>query len=374
MTSNVLEMPLKYFRTTIAQGTPGVDREGGEFGFGVIRGASIITQGEALGHDMWIDGEFLAAVTAAIDTSATGIKARFTHPGLSSDGLGQYLGKVRNARLRGKQVIADLHFAESSTKTPDGNLADYVMTLAEETPEDFGISIVFDVDAEAMQAFTETNTQGGRYVSPDEDNKENYPHARMRDLRAADVVDTPAANPSGLFHREQQAAVDAEGLMSFALGLSDEHPTLQALSVDADRVKASVARFLSRHGLMIVKESDMATDSPAGAEPATIPQPTREEFAAECKRFIAAFGAKGGEWFADGKSFSECQGLMLQHLQESLAAKDVQIAELQSRLAAIDLGENEPAKFGDAAPAEKPKANNLRSGFASRISINGSHN
>jgi hypothetical protein len=361
--SSILEQPLKFLRARVATGEPSVERDGGLYGFGVIRGVSIITQGEALGHDMWIDTEFLQSVSDAANAKNAGLKARFTHPGLSGDGLGTMLGKVTDARVSGSQVVGDLHFIESATKTPDGNLADYVMTLAEDTPEDFGLSIVFSVDPEQMAAHSEANTFNGRFVSPDEHNKDNYPHARMSQLRAVDVVDEPAANPDGLFHRKQEAAAEADAVMSYALGLSSERPTVQALGIDADRVKAAVHRFLSRNNLEVV---EMAETTPQG-DPA--PQPTREQFAAECKRFIAAFGQRGGEWFADGKSFDECQALHIEELNAALSAKDSLIAELQGKLAAIDLGEPSPAKFGDATPSTKPKAPGLSGGFASRIRI-----
>jgi hypothetical protein len=369
---SVIDLPLKYFRARTATANASeIDREGGMYGFGVISGASIITRGEALGHDLWVDADFLSDVTAAGNAKHTGLKARFTHPGLSSDGLGTYLGKVHNLRTEGDQVLGDLHFQESATKTPDGNLADYVMQLAEDAPEDFGISIVFDHDIAASELHTLENTQGGRFVSPDEDNKNNYPHARLQQLRAADVVDSPAANPDGLFHREQQIAQDAEGLFEFAFGLSDERPTLQALSVDGDRIKAAVSRFLSRHNLSLVKEAEPMADAVEAPEVPAAPEVTRETFSAELQRFITAFGADGGVWFAEGKSFEDCQSLQLSALRAEVEALTAERDDLQARIAAVDLGESQPEQFGDGTTNEKPQARNLSEGFQSRIRING---
>lgn len=377
---DILNLPLKHFRAKVAKGAETVQRDGGKYGFGVVRGVSIITRGEALGHNLWVDTDFLSDTTAAINSKDVGLKARFTHPGLSSDGLGKYLGKVHDAKTIGDQVFADLHFKESATKTPDGNLASYVMQLAEDAPEDFGVSIVFDHDIAASEAHRLENTESGRFISPDEHNKNNFPHARMESLRAADVVDSPAANPDGLFHRDQLLAQEAESLLSYTLGLSDERPVLSCFDVDADRVSAAVQRFLSRHNLSILKGSDPMPSSTGTPEPAMVPvaitQPTREEFAAECKRYIAAFGQIGGEWFADGKTFSECQQLLLENLKAELAAKDATIEDLQGRLSAVDLGEEVPAGFGDGTAQEKAAARTLREGFASKIRISGrtSHN
>jgi hypothetical protein len=368
---SVIELPLKHFRARTATANASeIDRDGGMYGFGVINGASIITRGEALGHDLWVDADFLSDVTAAGNAKNFGLKARFTHPGLSSDGLGTYLGKVHNLRTEGDQVIGDLHFQESATKTPDGNLAEYVMQLAEDAPEDFGISIVFDHDAAASELHTLENTQGGRFVSPDEDNKNNYPHARLAQLRAADVVDSPAANPDGLFHREQQIAQDAEGLFEFAFGLSDERPTLQALSVDGDRIRAAVSRFLSRHNLSLIQEGEPMAEAVEQPEVPATPQVTREDFAAELQRYLTAFGQQGGEWFAAGKSFEDCQALQLAALREQVESLTAERDDLQARIAAVDLGENEPEEFGDGTTEERPQARNLGEGFANRIRIN----
>jgi hypothetical protein len=369
---SVIELPLKYFRARTATANASeIDRDGGLYGFGVINGASIITRGEALGHDLWVDADFLSDVTAAGNAKNTGLKARFTHPGLSSDGLGTYLGKVHDLRTEGDRVIGDLHFQESATKTPDGNLAEYVMQLAEDAPEDFGISIVFDHDAAASELHTLENTQGGRFVSPDEDNRNNYPHARLQQLRAADVVDSPAANPDGLFHREQQVAQDAERLFSFAFGLSDERPTLQALSVDGDRIRAAVSRFLSRHNLNLIQEGEPMADAVEQPEVPATPQVTREDFAAELQRYLTAFGQQGGEWFAAGKSFEDCQALQLSALREQVEALTAERDELAARIAAVDLGEDEPEQFGDDTGEQKRQARNLSEGFQGRIRITG---
>ena len=225
MPGHTIEKPLKHFRAAIAHGADAVERDGGKYGFGVISGVSVITRGEALGHDLWIDHDFLSDVTAGINSrNATGLKARFTHPGLSSDGLGTFLGKLHDAQTVGDKVIADLHFKESATKSPDGDLAEYVMQLALDAPEDFGVSIVFEHNDDAQAQHTEDNQQNNRFISPDEDNRNNFEHARLDKLRAGDVVDQPAANPDGLFSGGQDIAAEAEELMAYTLGLTDAQP------------------------------------------------------------------------------------------------------------------------------------------------------
>jgi len=59
---------------------------------------------------------------------------------------------------------------------------------------------------------------------------------------------------------------------------------------------------------------------------------------AECKKFLDAFGPKGGEWFAAGKTFTEAQAL---HAQDLVAENEA----LKARLAALDRGEKAPVAF-----------------------------
>ena len=113
----------------------------------------------------------------------------------------------------------------------------------------------------------------------------------------------------------------------------------------------------------------MAEAVEAPAQPET-PQATREQFAAELQRYITAFGATGGEWFAAGKSFEDCQALQLAALREQVESLTAERDELAARIAAVDLGEDQPEEFGDGTTEEKPQARNLGEGFANRIRIN----
>jgi hypothetical protein len=234
----------------------GVDRKGGD-GFGVIYGASAIAEGEALGHDSYIDKTMLSQVVDAInDKGNLGIKIRFAHPSMSGDGIGTSLGKGRNARLSeaGDSVVFDLNFSNASTKTPDGNLADYVMTLAEESPEDFGMSISFQRDIEAEDEYRLANlNEDGQFVTPDERNVDNLKHVRLRKLMAIDAVDTPAANPKGLFYSSKNGVLDiANEALSYITGISDHAPDSSSFGVHPDRAKAFFSRFLATNNLKLV--------------------------------------------------------------------------------------------------------------------------
>lgn len=235
-----------------------VDREGGKYKAGLITGFSAISRGEALGHGIWIDETFLGQVAAA-GNEMRGIKARFTHPALSSDGLGSTLGRVRNFRMEGDQVFADLHLLKAAHETPDGDLADYVMNLADESPDLFGASIVFSSDRLTENNFAAEHTdKGGRFISPDRKNKANLRHARLQQLYAADMVDDPAANPDGLFSAlssRGSLAKEAEAGLLYALGLTETEPAELLLGVHPQRAREFVTGFLARHEISFLKEN-----------------------------------------------------------------------------------------------------------------------
>jgi hypothetical protein len=254
----LLAEPLRRFRGPVAHGiateTGKIYRGGGDFGGGLIGGAAVITRGEALGHDLWSDVPFLEQVTKAVNHAPGGVKGRFTHPAVSGDGLGKTLGRWRNASLDGDVVRADLHLHQSAAKTPDGDLAEYVISLAEEDPAAFGASISFDADFEAEGKFRAKHTgRDGIFRSPDEQNIHQFPHARLAALDTVDVVDSPASNPDGLFHRGRALTAQAmDRLLEFALcGQGDCPAPEQCMGLDAVRVRAFLARFLDSRGLLL---------------------------------------------------------------------------------------------------------------------------
>lgn len=326
-----------------------VDREGGDFGAGLIRGLSVITRGEALGHGMWIDDVFLSQVEAALQANQkTGLKSRFTHPDLSADGLAKFLGRVKGGHVDGDQVFTDLHLAKSAHRSPDGDLAGYVLDRTEEDPGGFGASIVFYRDLEAETEFALSNgataDDRGRvgwdgFKSPDEANANNYPHARLAALEATDLVDEPAANPSGMFHRGPIAEIGK--LADFALGRSSEAPAeTTALNVNPERFRDYVNRYLETRGLQIVEITPAENDPPEeppppdatshhqSPDPPTLPGtqaasgPDRD-----LAEYCTAFGhAKGAEFFLANTSFADAQAAQLAELQAENARLKAQAA------------------------------------------------
>lgn len=168
----------------------------GVIGDDAILGVSIATTGEAAGHRLLFDQVTLSQLQQLGSSKATGIKSRFTHPDWFHDGLGKYLGRVRNFRMHGDKLIGDLFIGKSAHQSPAGDIGSYVLNLAREDPTALGVSVVVDLDRVwTTKDGQELPAGGGRPSNATGD----YPVARITALYAADVVDEPALNPDGLF-------------------------------------------------------------------------------------------------------------------------------------------------------------------------------
>lgn len=135
---------------------------------GIISDVSVISEGEARGHDTWIDGETLSGVKACLDAMPSGVKVKINH----FSGFDGIVGTLRDARLSGDRLRADLHLLNEHPAR------DLVLELAARQPDTFGLSIAFS----------------GR-----KEKKGVKMYARCTELYSVDLVDAPAANPTGLF-------------------------------------------------------------------------------------------------------------------------------------------------------------------------------
>ena len=364
-TENEIRAESTRFARAENESEPRIDREGGRYDSGIIRDVAVITRGEALGHGVWIDATMLDQVVEAGNDQETGIKARFTHPGMSSDGLGKMLGRVQDFRVAGDQVLGDLHFSESSHKTPDGDLAEYVMLLTEEDASAAGLSIVFEQDFDATEMFTDYNTdESGVFISPDGMNADDLPHARLSQLRAADVVDEPAANPTGMFYRQDLPA-EAFAFLNFASGISDIKPDA-LLGIEPGRAREFFQRWKDENDLSISlndsQESHTMTEQKENQAPEIEPieSSSRESILAELSRFSDAFGNTNGvEWFNQGLEFSEALEKHCVELSKQIDDKNAAISELEGKLASINLGESEPVAGPTQGESEKTKFESL---------------
>ena len=223
-------------RYTIKGAPNGVDRKTGH---GVIRGAILAEVGPFKTPGR---GEFdlagLEAVRDLILANPKGLKAGWTHPGASNDGLGTYLGKWKNPRVEDGKLRADLHFAATATKpTPTSSgtsYAEYLMDLAEEDPQAFESSLrVARVDREYR-----TDSNGNEL----RDSKGNLlpPLWRVKKLPACDVVDSGEATHSGFLsetsHRNTNSvSLQVTEALDRIFSSHDRNQTSECLTAFVDR-------------------------------------------------------------------------------------------------------------------------------------------
>jgi hypothetical protein len=147
-----------------------VDRESG-----VLRGVSVITEGEAKGHGMIVDGITLDQVKSCAETYVDGLRVKMDH----YTGIDAMVGVLRDFVIDGTQLRADLHLIKSHEDF------EKIMEMAETIPGAFGLSISFSGESDRIPV---SGVEGVLIEA-----------ARCMEIYSADIVDQPAANPTGLF-------------------------------------------------------------------------------------------------------------------------------------------------------------------------------
>jgi len=134
---------------------------------GIIYGVSVITLGNAQGHNLKIDETTLSQILAVAATHKDGIKVKFGND--HKAGVEDTIGALKDFRKDGDKVRADLHLFKACGKR------DQIIEMAERIPNEFGLSAVFS-------------------GSPEEIEKVKF--ARCDEIYSVDLVSDPAANLS----------------------------------------------------------------------------------------------------------------------------------------------------------------------------------
>lgn len=170
----------------------------------VLKNVAVAQAVEAIGHNLMLDATTLEQMRVLGNSKLKGIKSRFTHPGLSADGLGRFLGRTTGFWIDHQDGVptlrGNMHFADVAKRSPEGDLPGYVMDRAREDPESFGMSAVLSVDPVwVLEDGTEIDARKNRKLP--ENSRYEIPVARVVEFHAADVVDEPAATRNGFFSR-----------------------------------------------------------------------------------------------------------------------------------------------------------------------------
>lgn len=144
-----------------------------------IYGVSVISEGEALGHGVSIDSQSLETVMACAETYAGGLKVKINH----GSGAESIIGVLRNFKIDATQLRADLFLLRTHPFTPT------LLEMAETMADSFGLSISFS-------GTVETTSEGEQGA------------VRCLEIYSCDIVDEPAANPTGLFSKIDTATTN----------------------------------------------------------------------------------------------------------------------------------------------------------------------
>jgi hypothetical protein len=328
-TASRLEPESEWLRATVGWEKPlGVDRESH-----VIRGlvAAELGSFKSEGRGQF-DSESLDKIVELANAHPAGLKWRYTHPGLSSDGLGSVLGRGKNWRRDGTKVRYDGHLNPTAMKPRPGGggtpLGTYIEDLAESDAGLFGSSLVLTTEKIYRR------DENGNPVK-DAAGKEIPPVWRPKQLRAIDAVD-------------EGDAVHGDALS--VDGLADENVRQAAAALDAqfsdcDRaaVEARATAFLSRYlnlrfGDADPEESEMPKETEIlNAGTTTPPKPADPKPPASPTPPAPKPGEPGGPAVPTqprehhGLSADELKAQIDAHLATKFAELDAKADELQKR-------------------------------------------
>ena len=128
-----------------------------------IQGISLIQEGPALGHGVYVDRKSLSQFKA-LAASKGKLKAKMNHWSALESTVGYY----ENFRVSKGKLLADLSIFDSFAGR------DALLEMIEKIPSEFGVSLMF----KAMEP--ELNSADGKF------------YTRANDIYSADFVDTPA--------------------------------------------------------------------------------------------------------------------------------------------------------------------------------------
>jgi hypothetical protein len=270
----------------------------------VIEGVSVISIGEAKGHGIFVDSQTLLEVKDCAESYRGGVKVNLDH----GAGIKDIVGYCTNFRIEGEKLVADLNLLESSP------MRDYVLEISTKLPDTFGISISFSGP---------TRESNGMYF------------ASCEELYSADLVQTPAANATGLFsftskqvdnsYREMAETTDTPETPD-----SEEGVTIVELAKRMDALEEMMLSYKTQMEAMIpaAPMKDEKIDEMGVAE----------KLEAKLDRIISNFGAmpvKASVVVEDKKSDFSLKGLIVEKTKE-----------LGSRTAAIKFAmANHPTEY-----------------------------
>jgi len=264
-----------------------------------IQGISLIQEGPALGHGVYVDRKSLGQFKA-LASSKGKLKAKMNHFSALESTVGYY----ENFRISKGKLLADLSIFDSFSGR------DALLEMIEKIPSEFGVSLMF----KALEP--ELNSADGKF------------YTRANDIYSADFVDTPAANRDGVFsvaidndeqvmvEPEKPQAPEAPSFVSEFSALSEKIEQLSAqmaayeakLASECEKIAADIKAFAEKPAADLELQARLAAAAPA---PAAFSAPVNEQEApapviafADAKK-SALEGKVGLERIKAARAFSE---------------------------------------------------------------------
>jgi hypothetical protein len=216
---------------------------------------------------MLIDAQTLMEVKRAAETYSGGLKVKTDH----YSGFNEIVGVLKDFRIDGDQLRADLHLLKNHEATAR------ILEMAELMPDTFGLSISFSGQHD--------ESDGGTVF------------ARCSEIYSADLVDAPAANPTGLFSAKVDSVKQAMDEKQFAEALS---AALAPITEKLNAFEAFMADATTKFAALEAKPEDkMAVEVEISEDDSEEDKPEDEAMSAklaaevaELKALVANFGAK----------------------------------------------------------------------------------
>jgi hypothetical protein len=247
-------------------------------------------------------------VKACAESYAGGVKVNLDH----GAGIKDIVGFCDNFRIVGEKLVADLNLLETAEKRA------YVLEIATRMPDTFGISIAFSGPVRE---------------------REGRSFASCTELYSADLVQTPAANPTGLF------SFTAKSVDTFAKEMIDDKNKME----DGAEDTVSIADIIERLS---------ALETAFGDYKSKMEEPPKEEMAEEKKdEEMCNCAAKSGVSNLEAKldliisnfGAAPLKASTVANEAEKLSIKSIidnKTRELGSRTAAIKFAmTNHPAEY-----------------------------
>jgi hypothetical protein len=164
---------------------------------GIIRGMSVISEGEARGHDIFVDADSLKTCLAAANAQPAGVPSKAEH----GTGVFETIGVVKNFAIDGQKLRGDLHLLKSHPRY------DSIVEMAEKMPTACGLSISFSYAPEIKD--------GATFI-------------RIKKLFSVDLVSDPACNPTGMFSTPRKITPFERVQMAFRRQLEQDRARAEA--------------------------------------------------------------------------------------------------------------------------------------------------